>query len=239
MSSIIGTRIRGEERADRPRLPSSVASRAPFLYMSHPFSWTWSDEEGPGEWLPRLLRMTIQPGVNGVRRDGSTTPARTMAAERGGSVIEYNDPRLGKWQDYVQAFETKNGRRVHRSIFESVRVIAGRVRWKQDRSEYLAFLRHLVASGIIPPIDPDVAHELTGRERSTLQRLKQRSARNPADPNLAARVEAQQARVDAMTGAGRPVAQPKPRRRKKAPKDTASGGASFVGVPVPPGPSDV
>ena len=234
MSSIIGTRIRGEERADRPRLPSSEPARPSFLYMSHPFAWYWHEGEGGGEWLPRLLRMVIQPGVNGVRRDGSTGPARTMAAERGATVIEYSDPRLGRWADYVQVFENTNGHKIHKSIFDSVRVIAGRVRWKHDREEYMAFLRHLLSSGVIDPIDPDVAHELAERERSTLARLEQREARNPADRNLAAQAEAQRQRLAAMLSAATP---PKPKRRKRRAKAQAAPAGDFATVPAPPEPA--
>ena len=219
MSSIIGTRIRRESRTDRPRLPSSIPAAPPFYYMTHPFSWWFHQEgDGAGEWLPSLLRMVVDPGVNGVRQDRSTTPARTMATERGCTVIEYSDPRLGTWQDYVQVFETRNGRRVHRSMFESVRVIAGRVRWRQDRDEYIAFLRHLIDSGVVAPIDPDVVDELTSRERNKLSRLHQRSVRNPADTSLKARVDSQSARIDAMLSADAvrsPVpTEPKKRRRK-------------------------
>lgn len=220
MASIIGTRIRKDVRSDRPRLPSSVPSAPPFVYMVHPFSWWFHEDADGSEWLPTLLRMVLDPGVNGVRQDGSSTPARTMASERGCALIEYDDPRLGEWQDYVQVFETRNGRRVHRSMFESVRVIAGRVRWRQDRDDYIAFLRHLVDSGIVQPIDPDVVDELTARERNKLSRLEQRSVRNPADTSLSARVDAQRARIAAMVSSdavrGAPPPTPKKRKRRSS-----------------------
>lgn len=222
MGAIVGKRATPETGHNVEALPK-IRNRFRFLYMAHPHRWVFDAEdikEGGDGWLPDLGQLNLSPGVGGVKEGGVIDLAIVSAQRSGWTVISDNDPRLGEYRNYLQKFPTQGKTEVWASVFESVRLIGNRPSWKPDVVAFRQFRRHLVASGIVPPMDPAVREAKIDDVRGEVDRMQGRLAAGAHNPALADRVRRRQALLDGMQSAevAEPEVPPTPRPRTRAPK---------------------
>ena len=133
------------------RLPE--APRPDFYMMHHPDSWEPVEvEPDQWEWLPKLKKLLLVPGVNGVRSSGrggvDDGPARINFERQGFKIL----PRdLG----YVTRYTARNGRPTFFASWEIPVAIGNRVALRLDEDHYLEFRRSLVESGLVAPPEPE------------------------------------------------------------------------------------
>lgn len=139
------------------------APRPPFLYKWHPNRWAVID----GEWLPVLGQLRVEAGVANVDRTGNTAPAEADAARRGWRVIPNEIIEGG----YLRRHRCARGY-FYTSRWEQPRHQNGKpVRSRIDREGYKAFLRYLVASGVVAPPDDDILDMMTDKQRRRVNAL--------------------------------------------------------------------
>tara|TARA_R100000655_G_scaffold19541_4_gene40743 strand:+ start:1211 stop:1885 length:675 start_codon:yes stop_codon:yes gene_type:complete len=134
--------------ADRlPEMP-----RPDFYLMHHPDGWE-PVEVSPDEWewLPKLKRFLLVPGVNGVRsvRGGVDDGPARINFERQGFKILPRD--LG----YVTKYTARNGRPTFYASWEIPVALGNRVAVRMDDEHYIEFRRGLVQSGVVAPPEPE------------------------------------------------------------------------------------
>lgn len=204
MATVLGRRSGPQDRTEQARVPRGVRNRYKFLLQAHPHRWAWYPEDadaGHDGWLPLLGRIQLTPGCNGVGDGNVATLAMVRAAEGGWLVLLPSDPRLGKYRYYTQGFPGGGRNGVYASIWDSVRIVGNRAIWSFDDKGYREFLRFLVDSGIVPPIDSAVRDGLVADARSRLERMESRLATGAHNPSLATKVGALTERIDLMAAA--------------------------------------
>lgn len=218
MGAILGSRTKPQQETGAVLLPK-IRNRHRFLYTAHPLRWEWVAEDaaaGNDGWLPILGRINLIPGVGGVGAQGQTDLAIVQAMKDGWIAIHPSDARLGPYKHYTQSWPSKGRTKVWGSIFDSVSVIGGRARWSHDEAAYRAFRRHLIDSGTIPAIEPEIRDDLIEQAEAKLERMRGRLAANPQNPALSTRIDARRALVEGMRAE---LAPPKPKpKRKRAPR---------------------
>lgn len=125
------------------------ASNAPWMYIHHPTSWSLEYIDGKKEtkpiFLPKLARMVLKAGVNGV---GGTTDrpqtqlARIQTQDRGNTII---DPQEN---DYLRVYPAIGGN-LTLSKFQKVENLGGRVFISGDDKAFAEFRKGLVSKGVI------------------------------------------------------------------------------------------
>ena len=150
-----------------------------FVYVHYPKSWTFDRELG---FLPAVKKIQARPGLNGVRQNGSMALTLSRVTERGGTVIEPKDERLGDYQDYVHFYPLRGGGKYYVDFnAEAVVLPNDEVIWntadqRQQWFEFMAFLRD---SGIIRPLIKEVYISMVERQRKKVNSLYGRLDRNP------------------------------------------------------------
>lgn len=198
MSAIVGKRTTSQNSPDSPKLPGRTKSAANFYYMHHPHRWQFDADAG--EWFPQLGKMKLDPGVGGVTDNKGTDLAVAQATRRGWGVIRPNDERLAEFKFYTQEVPKAGRGRVFVDMHEGVEVIAGRAFWKEGGAAYRGFLRHLVSSGIIPPINDNVKRLEVEKQANRVDRLESNVASAPHNQVLVARLDTASKRLAAMKG---------------------------------------
>ncbi len=139
--------------------------------LNHPPSARWWYQHHPARWyvtdgclLPLLGKLVGEPGVNGVTKNADIGPAQLAASRRGWTLIPWSVVDGG----YVRAFQGRRGT-VHLSIFETPKIVGNRTIIKHDHAGYRQFLKDLLNSGVIPPIDPDILDGLIEDKRNSYQ----------------------------------------------------------------------
>ena len=140
--------------------------RTPDFTLGHyPTEWEMVETENGLEWLPRLKKLALVPGVNGVRQTRNGVDdriARTTYADRGWTLI----PReLG----YVTAYPTTSGT-TYLLTWDVPKRLGNQCILKHDGPGYNAFRRSLIVDGIIERPDPDALEAITERLRRTISR---------------------------------------------------------------------
>ncbi len=192
------------QRVNRRARPTSRAYRLraePYFILVHsPLSWDLVEMQGPDGaqwvWLPRLKRLRLTPGVNGVRqgRRGGAPDATLAIAQlqrRGWIIIpeEYDG-------GYVDEYPGHRGK-VHVLKFETPVHVGAKTVLRCDEDAWRRWRLKLVEDGIVPPPQQEVLEAIMDRQRNRISRHE----RNVHIPAIAAKVEADVAKLDAMTTA--------------------------------------
>lgn len=191
-------------------LPLNPADYPDFRLMYHPKRWTfYADENGAGEWLPNLAPLYFTPGVACVDKDGDVSLAMAEKMRRGWLIVE---PAA----DYIAAYDARplpSGKvpTIYLPVWMVPTPLANEVRVKYDRDTHLDYLRRLVQSGRLPPLDPDVVELIRGRVQDEYERD---AGDGSGDGKAARRAEQAAATLAAMDAVNAPAA--KPARRKAA-----------------------
>tara|TARA_Y100000593_G_scaffold63280_1_gene116974 strand:+ start:2524 stop:3174 length:651 start_codon:yes stop_codon:yes gene_type:complete len=212
MAQVIGKRVSQAERIDAVKIPHRARRQPRFLFKWHPHRWLFTGKE----WLPSLGKMYIDPGVDGVSENGGTDLAVASNLRRGWQVIQPSDPRLGEYQDYLVAVPHAAGGNSYIDPFQTISVEAGRMFVEEGGEKYHAFLRHLLASGVVAPMSPNILKVKLHDEQKRVERLQGAVAANPANQIAASRLKQAEERIAAMRAATEPKAARKPRKKAEA-----------------------
>lgn len=163
-------------------LPSGWAND-PFVYVHLPNGWAYDETHG---FLPVPAEIILKPGVNGTGEDRSASKAKAGFLEKGGEIISYTDPRLGKWKNYVGKWPVRSAvpgtphgwRYAFRSCGFDV-LANNAVRPVEAPEDWAEFRKHLRDSGIVPPMDEAVYMGILDREEKQLSRAIKAATENP------------------------------------------------------------
>lgn len=178
-----------------------------FFFMHNPNGWELvATEDGGFEWLPRLKRFSLTPGVNGIRQDrrGGVDYGSTKASfeRRGWTFIMPEDVPGG----YMVEFEGRWGK-VYADKWTHPRALgvgaSAKIIWDRDDEAYNDFRRSLMERLGQP--DPSV---IDFRETLQSKRAKRRE-RETHIPSVAAEMEKESAKLAAIKAS-------KPKRKRKA-----------------------
>ena len=206
MAQVLGKRVSQAERTDAVKIPRGVRKEPRFFFKWHPHRWMFMGDE----WLPCLGKLVIDPGCDGVTEGGGTDLAVAGNMRRGWTVIQHSDPRLGEYQDYMVAIPHAAGGNSYIDPFQKISIEAGRMFVEEGGEDYRVFLRHLVSSGIIPPMSPNILKIKIHDERKKVERLQGAVSLNPSNLIAATRLKRAEERIAAMEGAA-----PTPKRKRK------------------------
>ena len=211
MSAVVGQRVTRIDSPDAPRLPARTKATPPMLYMHHPHRWQFFEDSG--EWLPLLGKLKQDPGVAGVKDTGNTDLAVAQYTRKGWTMIRPSDERLGQFMWYVQRIPRQGGGSVHCDVSLSVEVIGSRAFWQEDPEGFRSFLRHIVKSGIIAPMNDNVKRVKVEDQRNVVERLEGSCASQPHNNVLLAKLERARKRLAGMTGTPKKTRTQKPRQK--------------------------
>ena len=212
MSAIIGQRVTDSSASEQSKLPRNVKPRARFWFMLHPHCWAFD----AGEWLPVPSKLHLDPGCNGVTEGGGTDLAVAQANRNGWQIIRPNDERLGDYKWYVQEVPKQGRGRVYLSVWDEASMVGGRVFWDHDDEGWRAFRRHLVESGICPPMSKQVHQLEIHKQQSRVERLEGSAASAPHNMVVAGRLKRETERMAEMVAATPThLTDEKPKARRK------------------------
>ncbi len=183
-------------RTLRPGFRPHLVKRSPYFHlMFSPGQWEATEMPDHGwTWLPKLKKLPLTPGVNGVRgghphADGSLAIA---GAQQRGMLLIPDDYKGG----FVMRHMTATGyTHLHKS--ERLVRVGPRSEVRGDSVAWNQFRYDLVQDGIIPPPTAEELDLLMDRQRRRLER-NQKAVHIPA---VAARVEADTAKLEGMANA--------------------------------------
>ncbi len=190
-----------------PAAPKSMAKvlphapRGAFVLRFHPRRWGLMD----GDILPILGTLKTEDlGVNGVDKTGNTDEAWMMSHKNGWRELPWDV--LGPDRIYIRATDATGGRYFHTQWeipqYDGDRVLAS----KTDHAGYYAFLRELLARGIIPQPDPAVLEQgLIDTQSKKVDNLRGKTNH----PGVAEVFEVEKARLDDLRGAAAALRDPK------------------------------
>ncbi len=211
MAQVLGKRVSQAQRTDAVKIPRRVRKEPRFFFKWHPHRWMFAGDE----WLPQLGKLVIDPGCEGVTEGGGTDLAVAGNMRRGWTIIQHSDPRLGEYQDYMVAVPHASGGYSYLDPFRKISVEAGRMFTEPGGEDYYAFLRHLVASGIVAPMSPNILKIKIHDEQKKVERLQGAVSLNPSNLIAASRLKRAEERIAAMERAGAPKTR-KPRKKAGA-----------------------
>ena len=181
--------------AEERRLPAKYANDR-FVFVHYPYGWSWHDEHG---FLPELNQIIAKPGVNGVGIDGRLNKAIAGAIQKGGTVINPEDARLGSWRRHVASYVTASGRKHYCFILQRYDILpGGRVVGREDAAGYANFRAFVRDAGIIAPLEEAVYDQMIEMERRGYDRA---AARGADRPHMVMFATARKARMQAMEAA--------------------------------------
>lgn len=181
--------------AEERRLPAKYANDR-FVFVHYPYGWAWNDEHG---FLPELNQIIAKPGVNGVGIDGRLNKAIAGAIQKGGTVINPEDARLGPWRRHVASYVTASGRKHYCFILQRYDILpGGRVVGREDAAGYANFRAFVRDAGIIAPLEEAVYDQMIEMERRGYDRAASRGADRP---HMVMFATARKARMAAMEAA--------------------------------------
>ena len=166
-----------------------------FVYVHYPRSWTFDQELG---FLPAVKKVEARPGLNGCKQNGSLALTLAKVSERGGTVIQPKDPRLGEYMDYVHFYPLRGGGKYYVDFnMEAVVLPNNEVIWntEEQREKWFIFMAFIRDSGIIQPLIKEVYMSLVERQRKKIHSLYGRLDRNP---HLKKRLEDAEANMAGM-----------------------------------------
>ena len=149
-----------------------------FVYVHYPKSWEFA---GP-EWgfLPIPKKVVAVPGCNGVGKSGDLTPVIIGVSQKGGTYIDPTDNRLGEYEGYVQYYDCDNGAKWYCDFCSEATVLPdGQIIWSSKEGEWQRFRKHLMGSGIIHPLIPEVYEMLVAKQVTRTERIGSKLHLNP------------------------------------------------------------
>lgn len=217
------------------RVPVSVLNLS-WVFSHYPTAWTYEN----GEWLPELSRISFRDGLNG-QSDGNTNAPKAHATNKGATIIEPSNPKLGVHRNYrhtLPAVDPNSGATgtYFCAAWEKPTMVGGRnVRWDFDENAYTAFRRHLITAGLIEPISTVVAESRIDALEGTLDHLRALPHNTQRDARMAAMEKSITAMRDSLSSIkdvfdeADPVAtvavEPAPRPRTRRLGPPSAGGA--------------
>lgn len=182
-------------------LPKTVRPNSQWRYKAHPARWDWSEEYG---WHPVLGRWHMDNGLDGVSITAKGYQglgvARQRNMDRGWTIIELGDHRLGKFAKYLQGFPTTKGRPHHISIFHTPEVQGKLVDWRFDTESYKEFLELIVGNAVVPPLLDMVKRSKIRNQERIVAKLEQDMFETPTNPMLRVRYEREARKLAGMRG---------------------------------------
>ena len=138
-------------RSATQRIPKQANSN--WRYMHHPTSWSLEYVEDSKKkekkpiWLPKLSRLVLRPGVNGVggTQDAPQTAlARLQAQDRGNIIIDPNE------HDYLRVYPAIGGE-LTVNKWAKIENLGGKIFISSDDEGFAQFRKDLVSEGIVDP----------------------------------------------------------------------------------------
>ena len=214
MGAIVGRPTKPQSAAiGSVALPARKARQLhQFVWKWHPKRWRWDEETH--EWLPRLGQLKFDAGQQNVLENGNIGLAMATAQSHGWTIIQPSDERLGPWSDYMQELPVDNGRKAYAPIWKEYALEGGMVFESVDKDRMREFLRHLVRSGIVGDISPNIKSYHVRRFASRVSKAEAASAAQPHNGILMIKAQKLRATFDAMQAG---PAKPKRRRARAKP----------------------
>jgi hypothetical protein len=228
------------ESLQRETLSSDLLKCQPnykFIFAHSMESWEFVEgPDGEGEWLPRLKRLSLNPGANGIKGTRKTPDWRffRLYLEGQGWTIVSPEVETVTWdgEEFIEADDgylfstgctwsasgqTFTGKRYLDPWDRPVDGIRGAdFRSHRDRIGFAEWRRRLVESGAIKPPSPAVINAEIRRQRTRADRNLSAYAGNT---HVASRVDAARKRYDKMKAASEEMldapVRPTHRRRKR------------------------
>jgi len=164
----------GDQFALLPIIEKRTRSR--FRFMVHPDAWTWRADLKC--YVPDLCRMVISGGVhgtailpNGIEDDSL---CRQNWGKKGWRIIELGDPRYPSAGQYLRRWKTVGNGWAHSASWEHPNMAGGAVIWHVDEPARDEFLRTIVATGTVPPMDVDRKRQFLAVAENRLRRYQER-----------------------------------------------------------------
>jgi hypothetical protein len=145
-----------------------------------------------------VKKIEARPGLNGVKRDGSMALPLAKVSERGGTVIQPKDQRLGEYMDYVHFYPLRGGGKYYVDFNREAVVLPNdEVIWntEEQREKWFIFMAFIRDSGIIQPLIKEVYMAIVERQRKKIHSIYGRLDRNP---HLKKRLEDSEADLASM-----------------------------------------
>lgn len=158
-----------------------ISPAAPWIFAAHPSRWIVL----AGELVPYLRKVTLRAGVERVNIDRKTgkvhfADTRAKLEQEGWILVPYSAAPDGN--SYLKQVTTRlsNGEQAEATISVFERAVPGAKKTRPDLRGYVAWLKGLVASGLIPPCDPFIAENMADRSRAVLAKLEATTKDSPA-----------------------------------------------------------
>ena len=172
------------DSVDANRLP--IKENSPFTLVHYAGAWEWDDDVG--DFLPCLSEIAHRPAVNGVGDDGRATRALGGAVAKGGTLIQPDDGRLGRWRNYIIRYATTNGRWHYCFTGTKFAILpGGQARPIDGSADYRAFRRHLIQAHVLAPIDAISYGQIIDATERRIDRISRRMHARPSELDSATR----------------------------------------------------
>lgn len=187
---------------------SNVTSALPGLHPNEPWEymfmetrWKFDDKYGfypsPGffRWIPGVENFAA----------GNDSQARGTLENRGWRILRQDDARLGDYRYYLREYDIISTKgtpgKYYASMFMTPRIVGKRMTvWKRNDEEYFKFLKFLVKSNILPPLDDAIKEDIIIRQTNTTNRCERAHAGNTTNGLLRSRYITQLTRLYKMQG---------------------------------------
>lgn len=166
-----------------------------FQYVHYPKSWIYDVERG---FLPDITKLVARPGLNGVKKDGSMTLALANARDKGATILDPKDERLGPYMDYVHFYPIRGGGKYYVDFNKSATVLPNdEIIWNKSelRSTWYDFLAFIRGTTLVRPMIKEIFLSIREKEQDKLNGLLGRFDRNP---HLKHRIGLAEARLAGM-----------------------------------------
>lgn len=185
------SRLRGrrpeplQSNALNPEEPVDLPPNHRFLMMVHPRHWTIID----GQIVPYVKHFSLEPGVRGVEPNGQATEALARQTAKGWIPIPENarDPDDPE-ETYLTVYDGKYG-----PVWctEWQILYPGSSTVDCDEAGYTAFLRDLMARGVLPSPAPHILREWRARLQKRHLDMLDLAERIPSARPKAGRIQEQ------------------------------------------------
>jgi hypothetical protein len=184
----IGEALPDSSRPDRPLLPKSVRGNSIFRLQQCRDAWeavpTYDEDTGlvaEVEWLPRLTRLPIIPGVSGVEqpRKGfapNPEPALVKAARRGSTVLNDQDADIRELcggRSYISRHLNERKQWVYLDMWTIVDTSGQNVRYDCDEVGLDEFRRGLIERKKVPALNPMACRDELEKWEKRRDRLRE------------------------------------------------------------------
>jgi len=164
------------------RLPRMDPTPA-FLVATHPRQWIVVESNGKLELLPQLVELAIEPGIGDCDEYGNPDKMIRARENKGFIVLKQEWAKASDTPDgqsgYVRRFQVQKGH-VHHMAWTKYRNVAGQMILERDEKSYHAWLRRLLAEGLLPAPDSSVIEAMLIRARERQDRANSRDTKGNA-----------------------------------------------------------